>query len=487
MIRVAVIGAGLVGSLTARALSRYRFELFLLEKHSDVSMETSKANSAIVHAGFDAPVGSNKAKFNVLGNAAMDKLCEDLDVHFKRNGSLVLAFTEEDLELIQVLYERGLKNKVPKLSILSAEQVKAMEPALSDEVKGALLAETGGIVCPYTLAQQAARSACENGVILQTNSKVEKIDQTDSGFLIHIENKEPLAVDYIVNAAGVFADDIARMAGDESVHIKPRKGEYMLCDKKIGNMISHTLFQVPNKLGKGILITPTVDGNLLIGPNANEMDDKECTETSEEGLAFVLKGAKKAIPTLSSRNIITSFAGLRAIAQGEDDDFIIARSKTVPQLINLAGIQSPGLSAAPAIAEEAVEILTALLAEKNISREINPNFIEKTRAPKDILRLSVEELNELIKQNPAYGKIVCRCETVSEGQIIEAIQDCSCKGIKPSIDSVKRRTRAGMGRCQGGFCMPRVLEIISRETGIPFTEVMKGDDGSYILTRKTKG
>jgi len=474
---ITIIGGGVIGCLTARALAQYALKICLLERRHDVSSETSKANSAIVHAGFDAKPGSQKAVFNVAGNALMEETCQLLDVHFVRNGSMLLAFGDEQRETLIDILARGKENGVPRLALLTGDEARALEPNLSPHVTAALRAETGGIVCPYMLTHNAAQNAAENGVDIRRGVNVTGIRWSNDHFVLQT-SEGILESKYIVNAAGLHADDVARMAGDTSISITPRRGEYMLMDKKAGGLVGHTIFQVPSKMGKGILVTPTVDGNLLVGPNAVNAEDKTDVGTTGEGLDTVFAGASRSVPSLSKRDVITSFTGLRAVSDG--DDFVIGFSKTAPNLLHLAGIQSPGLSAAPAIAAYAAELLTEKINGVAKRLDYRPGIAKKPR----IVSLTTEDLHTLIKQNPQYGSIVCRCETVSEGEIADAVH-CAC-GAR-DIDGVKRRTRAGMGRCQGGFCMSRVLEILSRELGVPFTDILKNEEGSYILTSETKG
>ena len=472
-----VIGGGVVGALTARALSRYSCSVLLLEKNHDVGTGASKANSGVSHAGFDAKPGTNKALFNVRGSRMMEHVCDELDVHYKRNGSLVLAFNEDERSVLLELLQQGVRNGVSGLSVLTGDEALAIEPALSDEVRYALLAESGGIVCPYTLTANAAENAALNGVTVKRNTEVMEI-RKESGLFIVDTSNGTYKGQYIINAAGVHAGDIALLAGAGDIRITPRRGEYMLFDKNTGGIVTHTIFQTPNKLfGKGVLVTPTVDGNLLIGPTAQNLsrEDFQAAETTVEGQADIWARALKSVPGIKRSSLIASFAGLRAIA--DENDFIIGWSKTVPGLIHAAGIQSPGLTASPAIAEYLAVLISE--AENGLSpnREFNPCLIKRL----GILELTEDDLIALIQKNAAYGDIVCRCETVSEGHIIESIhRECGAD----DIDGVKRRVRAGMGRCQGGFCMPRVLEIISRETGRAYTDITKNDAGSYILSGK---
>ncbi len=472
---VAVIGGGVVGALISRALSRYDISVALLEKCNDVAMGTTKANSAIVHGGFDAANGTLKAKLNVRGTELMPKVCADLSVPYRNNGSLVLAFSEKEMEHVHKLYERGVKNGVPKLSVLNKEQVKALEPQVSDEVVGALLSETAGIVCPYELTIAATENAVTNGVEFIRNCAVEAICSSSDGFALSTTQGE-ISAKYVVNAAGIHSDDIARMIGDNSISLIPRKGEYYLLDKSFGYMADHTIFQCPNEMGKGVLVTPTVDGNLLIGPSALDVDDKEDVDTTPEGLDFIVAKAKKSVSTLNIRGAITSFAGMRA--HPTTDDFIIGFSEKNDCFLNVAGIESPGLSAAPAIAEMVVN----MLSEKADFKE-KSEFVSTRKAPIRFRHMSKSEREDLIAKNKAYGRIICRCETITEGEILDAIH--APAGAR-DVDGVKRRTRAGMGRCQGGFCGSKVVEILARELKVPMNEITKFGGGSKILFEKTK-
>lgn len=472
---VAVVGAGVVGALISRELSKYDIRVALLEKCNDVAMGTTKANSAIVHGGFDAANGTLKAKLNVRGTELMPKLCADMAVPYRNNGSLVLAFSEEEMEHVRTLYERGVKNGVPKLSVLDKAQVKALEPHVSDEVVGALLSETAGIVCPYELTIAATEVAVTNGVEFIRNCAVEAIQVTADGFLLATTQGE-ISAKYVVNAAGIHTDDIARMIGDDSISLVARKGEYYLLDKSFGFMADHTIFQCPNKMGKGVLVTPTVDGNLLIGPSALDVEDKEDVDTTPQGLEFIVEKAKKSVPTLNIRGAITSFAGMRA--HPVTDDFIIGFSAKNDCFLNVAGIESPGLSAAPAIAE----MVAGLLKEKADWQE-KKDCVLTRKAPVRFRHMTKSEREALIAKNKAYGRIICRCETITEGEILDAIH--APAGAR-DVDGVKRRTRAGMGRCQGGFCGSKVVEILSRELNMPMNEITKFGGNSKILFEKTK-
>ena len=474
---VIIIGAGVSGSAIARELSRYEANVCVLEKCEDVCEGTSKANSAIVHAGFDAAAGSLMAKLNVRGNEMMDDLCRDLDIPFKRNGSMVVCIHKEELDGLKVLYERGVKNGVKGLQLLSKEEALKMEPNLSDNVEGALFAPTGGIICPFELTIAMAENAYTNGVEFRFNTKVEDIKKGEDG-LWHIRtNNGEYVSKYVVNAAGVYADKIHNMVSADKMHIIERRGDYCLLDKQVGKHVSHTIFPQPTKYGKGVLVTPTVHGNLLVGPTAIDIENKEGTATTAAGIDELTAKASENVKNLPLRNVITSFAGLRAHL--EQHEFVIGEVKDAPCFIDVAGIESPGLSASPAIGE----MVAGLLKEKMGLKE-KENFVGTRKGITRTEGLSVEEMNALIKENPAYGTIVCRCESITEGEILDAIH--RPLGAR-SLDGVKRRTRAGMGRCQAGFCSPRTMEILNRELGLSYEEITKSGGKSNIVIERTKG
>lgn len=476
MYDIAIVGAGVTGAMTARALSKYNLKIALVEKCNDVAMGATKANSGIVHAGFDAAEGSLMAKMNVKGCQMMAETCKKLNVPYKNNGSLVVAFSDEEMEHLNTLYNRGKSNGVPELKILSKEELLEKEPNLNPDSFGALYAPTAGIVCPYELTIAAAECAVKNGVEFIRNCEVKSI-KTDDNKLTLITSQGDIETKYIINAAGVYADEIAKMAGDDSISITARRGEYFLLDKSVGNTVSHTIFQCPSKMGKGILVSPTVDGNLLVGPTAEDIDDKSNTNTTNSGLNDVKKYAVKSVPSVNTRNAITSFTGLRAHAVAHE--FIIGISENNSRLINAAGIESPGLSSAPAIAEYIEKIVNGIFTDA----EIKADYDDTRKAPVRFRHMTDAERAELIKENSAYGRIVCRCETITEGEIIDAIK--APAGAR-DVDGVKRRTRAGMGRCQGGFCGSKVVEILARELNCDINEITKFGGNSNILFDKTK-
>ena len=475
MYDVIIIGGGASGTATARELSKYKGTFCLLEKEEDLCCGTSKANSGIVHAGYDAPEGSLMAKLNVLGNEKMEKLSRELDFPFKRTGSLVLCFSPEDLPSLKLLYDRGIANGVKNLLILCREEVLKMEPNVSDEVFAALYAPTAGIVCPFEMNLAFGENAYENGVEFHFNTEVIRLEKIEKGYRI-FTNKGEFETKCIVNAAGVYADDIHNMVSKRKIHITPRKGEYCLLDKSAGAHVSRTVFALPGKEGKGVLVTPTVHGNLLIGPTATDIEEKEGTNTTGNGLAQVINKAGKNVKNLPLRQIITSFAGLRA--HEDHHEFIIEEVEDAPGFIDCAGIESPGLTSAPAIGERVAEIL-----REKLGLEEKENFISKRKGILRPASLSFEERNALIKENPAYGNIICRCEMVTEGEIREAIR--RSLGAK-SLDGVKRRTRAGMGRCQSGFCSSKVMEILAQELNADLSQITKAGDGSNLICGTNK-
>ena len=475
MFDVAIIGAGVTGGMIARELSKYDLKICMLEKENDVAMGATRANSAIVHAGFDAKEGTNKAKFNVLGSQMMEKVAAELGVKYKKNGSLVIGFNEDDKKEIENLYNRGCKNGVQDLQILDKEAVHALEPNLSEHVEYALYAPTGAIICPYELTIAAVGNAMDNGAELKTNFKVAGLVKTEAGYEIQAADGQCVSARMVINAAGLYADVIAAMAGDTSFSIRPRRGEYILLDKECGDMVSHTIFRTPSKMGKGILVTPTVDGNLLTGPTSVDIDDKEDTTTTAEGFAHVIKEAQENVPGIPYGKTITSFCGLRAT--GSTGDFVI--NTPAEGFINVAGIESPGLTSAPAIAKYVVELAAKQGVELNEKADFNPY-----RAPMHHFReASIEEKMEVIRKDKTYGKIVCRCEGISEGEILAALRT---NPKATDLDGVKRRTRSQMGRCQGGFCSPHIVEMIAAELNIPVEKVTKSGGNSYVNVSRTK-
>ena len=473
---VAVIGGGVVGGTILRELSRYKLKSVLLEKGSDVSLGQSRANSGIVHAGYDAKPNTLKAKFNVLGNKMMEFYARELGVKYKNNGSLVIAFDEKDLSVLKELKNRGETNGVEDIEIIDRKKLFELEPNISKNAIGALWAKTGGIVCPYELTIASVGNAMDNGAELKLNFNVIRAVKCEFGFDVFSDLGESVTAKTIINCAGLGSGKIAKLFGDDSINIGARKGEYVLLDRESGDFVSHTIFVTPTEKGKGILISNTVDGNVLLGPTAEEIS-VDNTDTTKEGLDGIIVQAKKMSENLPLHNTITSFAGVRA--DSLQNDFIIEESQCVQNLINVCGIDSPGLTSAPAIAKYVVEEIVG--RKHNLITK--DDFDGNRKAGNWFKNLSNEEKNEVIKQDKTYGSIVCRCEQVTEGEIINAI-----KSNPPArtIDAIKRRTRAGMGRCQSGFCQLRVAEILAKELNVDVLKVTKSGKGSELLVGRTK-
>ncbi len=469
---VLIIGAGVTGCAIARELSHTGLKIALSDACDDVAMGASRANSAIVHAGYDCVPGTLMAKLNVRGNEMFDDACESLNVPLLRVGSFVIAFGEEDEKELNNLLERGRANGVPGLEIISGERAREMEPKLSDDVTAALWAPTAGITCPYELTIAMSENARANGADILLRKRAVAIDYANDEFTVKFEDGTSVSAKYVVNAAGVYADEVARLIGDDSFTISPRKGEYMLLDKQ-ALCVGTVIFQTPSKLGKGVLVSPTVDGNIFAGPTAQDKVEKNDTQTTPEGLAELKKFSLKSVPTLNLRQVITSFAGVRA--QPSTGDFIIRPSDKNARFIHAAGICSPGLSSAPAIAE----YVRGLIKEAGADTAERADAIYVREHAKPFRQMDAEERAEAYKRNPLYGRIICRCETVTEAEIVDAIH----RGAT-TVDGVKRRTRAGMGRCQGGFCAPRVMEILSRELGVPTESLTKFGGKSYMVAGK---
>ena len=475
MYDVAIIGAGVTGAAIARDLSRFNLKVIVIDKENDVSCGTSKANSAIIHAGYDPEENTLMARFNSEGNPMFDRLCSELDVPFKRIGSLVVAYDDEQIDHIKKLYQRGLNNKIKGMKILSAGELKKREPHINPEAKGALLAETAGIIDPMLLTISLIENAVMNGCELKLNFSVSSIEKKDTHYIIK-SSSDSVEAEYVVNAAGVFADKIHNMAAEEDFKIKPRRGQYFLLDKCEGCMVNSVIFPCPDKMGKGTLVTPTVHGNLILGPSSDDLEDPEDVSTTSELLDKASSGAKKLIPEITTRNSIRTFAGMRA--EPDTGDFIIKKAPGTENFFDVAGIKSPGLTAAPAIARYVLELLEEAGLAMKKKKDFNPNIERKL-----FLERSESEQKKLLKENPLYGRIICRCENITEGDILDAIH--RPVGAK-TLDGVKRRCRPGMGRCQGGFCGPKVQEILARELNTPREEIVLEKKNSYILTGKTK-
>lgn len=481
---VAIIGAGVVGTQIARNLSQYDLQVALLEKESDIASGTTKANSGIVHAGFDCQSGTRMAALNVKGCRMMEEVAKTLHVPYERNGSLVVAFSEEEMETIQDLYQRGIVNGLTRdeLEIIDREKLVELEPNISEEAVGALYAPTAGIVSPYELAIAAAECAIGNGVEFLRNFNVGGIVYEDGVFILGAKDGRVIRSKMIVNAAGLFANYLLENFNGEKFKVIPRKGEYGLLDRDVYPLVTHTIFQCPTDMGKGILVAPTTHHNVFVGPTSidqnDNMEGKHDVSVREGALRSTYAQAQKSIPSVSARDQITSFAGLRA--HWVEHDFYIAPAKNNKYMINLIGIESPGLAASPAIAEYVENMVLDTIDEKPAKKaDWNPS----RKAPVFFRSCTPEERAALIEKDPAYSRIVCRCETITEGEIRDAIR---APGGAVDLDGVKRRTRAGMGRCQGGFCGSRVMEILAEELEVPIQEITKFGKQSDIIYERTK-
>ena len=473
MYDIAIIGGGIIGAACAYTLSQYDLSILMLEKENDIAVGETRANSAIIHAGFDPEPGTLMAKLNVRGSAMTETLCADLSVPFRRIGALVLAFSEEDRETLRELLRRGRANDVPELGLISRETLLSMEPELSEQVAEALYAPTSGIVDPWEYAIAMAEVAVQNGMDLALEAKVHRIEKQKEAYTIFTA-KGTYTSKYIINAAGIGSAAIHNMAAPPAFEMRPSRGEYYVLDKCEGTRVNHTVFHCPGARGKGVLVSPTVHGNLIVGPSAVPTEEAERPKTTADGLAFVKEQALQSVPGIDFRNSIRNFAGIRA--NTDRNDFIIEWAEE--RFLDLAGIKSPGLSAAPAIAEEAVRML------QKDGAELKPRAGCVTKR----IKLRMKELepsrwNEAIKRNPLYGRVICRCETITEGEIVDAIRSPI---PARTVDGVKRRTNAGMGRCQSGFCSPRVMEILAREMHKSPLEIEKDLSGSRILLAETK-
>lgn len=479
--KVAVIGTGVVGSLIARELTKYsNFQVFIFEKDFDIGMGVSKANSAIIHAGYDDKPGTIKAKLCAKGNKMYDLLEKELDIEIKRIGSHVVAFKKDEMNTINELYEQGIKNGVPKMKILDKEEVLRMEPNLNHHVVGSLYAPTAGITEPWQISIAATQNAIKNGAKLHLNEEVTNILTKNNKIEKLITNKSEYEIDLIINASGLYADDIAKMAGDISIPIHPRKGEYVLLNKfTVHDLVKSILFPTPSKMGKGILVLPTVDGGTLLGPTSEDLSYmlKSDRSTTDDGISRIVDNAKHMVPSLDIRETVKIFSGSRP--ESPNKDFWLGSSEKILGLFHAGAMRSPGLTAAPAIAEYIInEIKDKMQIDLNINKDFDPYF---KRIRNYYSQNSLEELDELIKKDPTKGHIVCVCNKITESEVIEAIK----RGAN-TLDGIKFRTRATFGECQGGFCNHKLLKILSRELNLPLEKINNGPENSYVLNGKVR-
>lgn len=472
MYDVCIIGAGVVGANIARELSKYNLKICMLERCDDVSCGASKANSGIVHGGYSDEPGSLKAELCVKGNRMYEQLNKELHFGYRETGSMVLIFREEDKVKLEKLYEKGIKNGVGGLEIIDGEKARELEPYLSSEVKGALYCANAGVTSPYEFVIALTENAVANGVSLHLHTEVTGIEKAGDSFKIATNNGN-FEARYVINSAGMYSDQIAKMVGIEGYHITPRRGQYILLEKEQNYLANSVIFQVPTELGKGILVTTTYHGNLMVGPNAEEIDDREDVGTTPEALEYIVNTARQSVPGFNMKKAITSFAGNRPVANVKD--WIIEES-AVKGFINLIGIDSPGLTSSPAIALKVKKIL----GEAGLALENKADF-NPYRKP--IIRKKDASFKGDINAENPQEHIICRCEQVTEAEIIDALH----REIPvQSLDGIKRRTRAGQGKCQGGFCGPRVRQLIARELGIPLEEVTQRGPGSSVLPPRVK-
>ena len=475
MLDVIVIGAGVMGAAVSRELSKYKLNIMVLDKENDVSNGTSKANSAIVHAGYDAKEGTLMAKYNVLGAGMYESLCKEIGAPYKNVGSYVLAFSEEERKHIEKLYQRGLTNGVPQMEILEKDEILRREPNINKNVVAALYAGSAGIVGPWEFTIKLLENAALNGTEVLVDAEVSNIEKLQDGYKVILKDGRTFETKAVINAAGVYADKINDMVSKNHFDIHPRIGEYYVLDKVQGKLTNSVLFQCPTIMGKGVLVTKTVHGNIMVGPTAEDVESKDYVGTTTHGLDDIRRQAEKTISGINYRDSIRNFTGIRA--ESSTGDFIIGEVSDAPNFFNIAGTKSPGLSSAPAIgvdvAKMVVEKLGAIKKEEFKQNKPQIHFIE----------LSPEEKAEVIKKDPRYGRIICRCESITEGEIVDVIH--RMVGAR-TVDGVKKRCRPGTGRCQGGFCGPRVQEILARELGKKLNEIVLDKKGAYILTTETK-
>lgn len=471
MYDVCIIGAGVVGMNIARHLSRYKLKVCVLERHDDVSCGCSKANSGIVHGGYSDEPGSLKAELCVKGNRMYDELDKELNFGYRKTGSLVVAFEEDQLPTLNRLAECGRQNGVDGLTIISGDKAREFEPHLSSGVRAALYCENAGVASPYEFVVALAENAIANGVVLKLDTEVINIKKLDNGFKIVGRNGDEILSRYIVNAAGIHSDKVARMVGIDEYKIIPRRGQYILLDKDQNYLAKSVIFQVPTKLGKGILVTTTYHGNLMIGPNAEEIEDKEDLSTDEKALSYIVDTARKSVPGFNIKKALKSFAGNRPVSNIKD--WVIEESR-IKGFINLIGIDSPGLTSSPAIALKVADILR----ESGVALQSRTDF-KPRREP--IVRKKDDDFDGDVNASDPQKHMICRCEKVTEAEII----DCLERGIPvKSLAAVARRTRAGMGRCQGMFCGPRVRDVVARHLNISPEEVPGRDEVSSTLVSR---
>ncbi|OQY34802.1 MAG: FAD/NAD(P)-binding oxidoreductase [Spirochaetaceae bacterium 4572_59] len=470
---VMVIGAGVTGAAIARKLSSYNLKTVIVEKECDISFGVSKANSGIIHGGFHHDSSTLKSRLEVKGNLLFDQLKEELHFPFSRCGIVVAAFNNDEMRSVEKLYENGVSNKAIGIELCNHERLLSLEPKLNPDVIGGLYVPGGGIIEPYRFVFSLMESAKKNGCELYTDFKVIRGVQKDDYYEISSDDGRMIKSKWVINAAGLFCDEVSKAFRAEQYEIKARKGEEFLLDRNATAYTSKVVFPAPSEKSKGMLVIPTVEGTTMVGPTADMVDDKEDCSTSKENFLKIFSSARRLVPVVSERDIITSFTGLRPSIEGED--FYISPSEKIPRFIQVAGIQSPGLTASPAIADYVKDLLKKQGLQLIEKSDYDPNIEKVPR----FRNSSHEEIDNLIKENPAYGEIICRCESISEAEVIAAIRQGHT-----TLDGIKFYTRAMMGRCQGGFCTYKIMKIISRETGIPMDEITKRGGSSWLVNKK---
>jgi len=478
MYDIAIIGAGITGAFIARELSKYDIKAVIIEKENDVGNGATMANSGIICDGYHSKPDRMKGKLIPRGNVMFDKVCEELDVTFKRIGSLVVGYNEEDKEKINKLYKKAVANNVPDVRIVNREEVLLLEPNLNPEVRFALYSPTCGIISPFEMVTALVENSMDNGVNLLLNSEVTNIINKQNKFKVIMKDKI-VEARYVINCAGVYADKVNNMVAAPSFEITPKRGQYLVLDKSAGNLFNCVIQQCKVENEKGVLMIPTVHNNLMIGPVLDTADDKEALETTAEMLDNIRRKALKTCANIPFNEVIRCFTGLKA--KVDTEDFIIEESKEVQGFINVAGITTPGLTCAPAIAEDVIEILKGILKRNKEELTEKGDYNPRRRAVIRFKELEDSEKVQVIKKDPKYGRVICRCETITEGEIVDAIHR---NAGATTVKGVKKRTGASLGRCQGGFCGPRIVEILARELGKEMHEVLYDSEGSYILTER---
>ena len=469
---VVIIGAGAVGSALARELSKYQLDVTVIEKNSDIGGDSSKSNSAIIHTGYDAAPGTLESQLVVAANPMYDEICRDLDIPFKRIGAVLPAFTDEQMEQLPAIKHKAMMNRVYDVYYKTREELLEMEPELNPEVKGGLYIPRESIIDPFLFCIALAENAADNGVHFMLATKVIGIEQKDGAVTMVKTDKGDIECKYVINAAGLYCDEVASFVGKNTYTVTPRKGQFYILDKKTSCQVRMIVLPIPTKITKGKLMCPTMHGNMLVGPTAEDMLDKTDKSTNAEGLESIATEVRRMIPRVNLRDTITQYSGLRA--QRNPEGLNIDMYDDLKGYVNISGVRSTGLTNSVAVAAYVVD----LLIQSGMKATPKTDFIKTRKGTPHFAELSGEEKAALIAADPRYGNVICRCETITEGQICDAIH--RTLGAT-TVDGVKRRVRAGMGRCQGGFCGPRVIEIIARELGISPDEVCKNDKGSEML------